>query len=75
VTDARGAPHAGHEEIRACARGGHNRGCTRFQSIMRLIVRFMVLVVAVFGLGLAFAWAWDSSDPSAVPPTSNVASH
>jgi hypothetical protein len=29
---------------------------------MRLIVRFLVLMVAVFGLSVAFAWAWDRSD-------------
>ena len=31
---------------------------------MRLIVRFVVLMVAVFGVSLAFAWAWDKSDKS-----------
>jgi hypothetical protein len=61
--------------IRGRVAGGDNRRCSGFLKIMRLLVRFMVLVVAVFGLGLAFAWAWDSSDPSAVPPASNVASH
>jgi hypothetical protein len=29
---------------------------------MRLIARFVVLMVAVFGVSLAFAWAWDQSD-------------
>jgi hypothetical protein len=29
---------------------------------MRLIARFVVLMVAVFGVSLAFAWAWDRSD-------------
>jgi hypothetical protein len=29
---------------------------------MRLVVRFVVLMVAVFGVSLAFAWAWDRSD-------------
>ena len=29
---------------------------------MRLIARFLVLMVAVFGVSLAFAWAWDKSD-------------
>ncbi len=29
---------------------------------MRLIARFVVLMVAVFGVSLAFAWAWDKSD-------------
>ncbi len=29
---------------------------------MRLIARFVVLLVAVFGVSLAFAWAWDRSD-------------
>jgi len=29
---------------------------------MRLIARFVVLMVAVFGLSIAFAWAWDRSD-------------
>ena len=29
---------------------------------MRLIARFVVLMVAVFGVSLAFAWAWDTSD-------------
>jgi hypothetical protein len=31
---------------------------------MRLIARFVVLMVAVFGVSLAFAWAWDKSDKS-----------
>ena len=31
-------------------------------SNMRLIARFVVLMVAVFGVSLAFAWAWDKSD-------------
>jgi hypothetical protein len=29
---------------------------------MRLIARFVILMVAVFGVSLAFAWAWDRSD-------------
>jgi hypothetical protein len=29
---------------------------------MRLLARFVVLMVAVFGVSLAFAWAWDQSD-------------
>jgi hypothetical protein len=29
---------------------------------MHLIVRFVVLMVAVFGLSVAFAWAWDRSE-------------
>jgi hypothetical protein len=32
------------------------------QNNMRLIARFVFLVVAVFGVSLAFAWAWDQSD-------------
>ena len=32
------------------------------QPTMRLIARFVVLMVAVFGVSLAFAWAWDKSD-------------
>ena len=32
------------------------------QPTMRLIARFVVLMVAVFGVSLAFAWAWDRSD-------------
>lgn len=36
---------------------------------MRLIARFVVLMVAVFGVSLAFAWAWDRSDtPPATTP-------
>jgi hypothetical protein len=31
---------------------------------MRLLARFLVLMVAVFGVSLAFAWAWDKSDRS-----------
>ena len=34
------------------------------QHTMRLIARFVVLMVAVFGVSLAFAWAWDKSDTS-----------
>ncbi len=30
---------------------------------MRLVARFVVLLVAVCGVSLAFAWAWDRSDP------------
>ena len=41
---------------------------------MRLIARFVVLMVAVFGVSLAFAWAWDKSDKpqdtTATPPRS-----
>ena len=29
---------------------------------MRLLARFLFLMVAVFGVSLAFAWAWDNSD-------------
>ena len=29
---------------------------------MRLLARFVFLMVAVFGVSLAFAWAWDNSD-------------
>ena len=29
---------------------------------MRLLARFVFLMVAVFGVSLAFAWAWDKSD-------------
>jgi hypothetical protein len=36
---------------------------------MRLIARFVVLMVAVFGVSLAFAWAWDRSD---APPATQV---
>jgi hypothetical protein len=38
---------------------------------MRLIARFVVLMVAVFGVSLAFAWAWDKSDK----PHDPVAAH
>ncbi len=38
---------------------------------MRLIARFVVLMVAVFGVSLAFAWAWDKSDQ----PQDTVAAH
>ena len=38
---------------------------------MRLIARFVVLMVAVFGVSLAFAWAWDKSDK----PHDAVAAH
>jgi hypothetical protein len=38
---------------------------------MRLIARFVVLMVAVFGVSLAFAWAWDKSDT----PQVSVAAH
>ena len=38
---------------------------------MRLIARFVVLMVAVFGVSLAFAWAWDKSDTS----QASVAAH
>ena len=38
---------------------------------MRLIARFVVLMVAVFGVSLAFAWAWDKSDK----PQDAVAAH
>jgi len=31
-------------------------------SPMRQLVRFLVLMMTVFGLSLAFAWAWDRSD-------------
>ena len=39
------------------------------QSNMRLIARFVVLMVAVFGVSLAFAWAWDKSDKPQNAPT------
>ena len=29
---------------------------------MRLIARFVFIMIAVFGVSLAFAWAWDKSD-------------
>jgi hypothetical protein len=32
---------------------------------MRLLARFVVVLVTVFGFGLAFAWAWDNSDNTA----------
>ena len=38
---------------------------------MRLIARFVFLMVAVFGVSLAFAWAWDKSDT----PQDAVAAH
>jgi|GEM_PF-1037451 len=38
------------------------RSLQGLQSNMRLIARFVVLMVAVFGVSLAFAWAWDKSD-------------
>jgi hypothetical protein len=38
---------------------------------MHLIARFVVLMVAVFGVSLAFAWAWDRSDA----PKDTVAGH
>ena len=38
---------------------------------MRLIARFVVLMVAVFGVSLAFAWAWDKSDT----PQDGVTAH
>ena len=38
---------------------------------MRLIARFVVLMVAVFGVSLAFAWAWDKSDK----PQDTAAAH
>ncbi|MGN6526913.1 MAG: hypothetical protein ACTHL8_11020 [Burkholderiaceae bacterium] len=31
---------------------------------MRLVARFVVLLVAVCGVSVAFAWAWDRSDAS-----------
>jgi hypothetical protein len=37
------------------------------QLTMRLLARFVVLMVAVFGVSLAFAWAWDKSDTSQRP--------
>ena len=39
---------------------------------MRLIARFVFLMVAVFGVSLAFAWAWDRSD---VPQASAATVH
>ena len=41
------------------------------QPTMRLIARFVVLMVAVFGVSLAFAWAWDKSDK----PRDTAAAH
>ena len=41
------------------------------RSNMRLIARFVVLMVAVFGVSLAFAWAWDKSDK----PQDAIAAH
>ena len=38
---------------------------------MRLIARFVFLMVAVFGVSLAFAWAWDKSDT----PQESAAAH
>jgi hypothetical protein len=40
------------------------RSCGPFPQLsnMRLIARFVFLMVAVFGVSLAFAWAWDKSD-------------
>ena len=38
---------------------------------MRLIARFVVLMIAVFGVSLAFAWAWDKSDK----PQDTAAAH
>jgi len=38
---------------------------------MRLIARFVYIMIAVFGVSLAFAWAWDKSDK----PQDAVASH
>jgi hypothetical protein len=36
---------------------------------MRLVARFVVLLVAVCGVSVAFAWAWDRSDaPRAAMP-------
>ena len=32
------------------------------QHNMRLIARFVFIMIAVFGVSLAFAWAWDKSD-------------
>jgi cell division septal protein FtsQ len=43
--------------------------CNAAQHTMRLIARFVVLMVAVFGVSLAFAWAWDRSDS---PPAAQV---
>lgn len=43
---------------------------------MRLIARFVVLLVAVFGVSLAFAWAWDRSDgPQGLTPAALPAPH
>ena len=44
---------------------------SELQLNMRLIARFVVLMVAVFGVSLAFAWAWDKSDK----PQDTVAAH
>jgi hypothetical protein len=40
---------------------------------MRLIARFVVLIVAVFGVSLAYAWAWDKSDASQKPAPARTA--
>ena len=40
---------------------------------MRLIARFVVLMVAVFGVSLAFAWAWDKSDTPHDPAAAHAA--
>ncbi len=49
------------------APSGHRTTCPN----MRLIARFVVLMVAVFGVSLAFAWAWDKSDK----PQATAAAH
>jgi hypothetical protein len=41
------------------------------QHNMRLIARFVFIMIAVFGVSLAFAWAWDKSDK----PRDAVVSH
>ena len=41
-------------------------------SNMRLLARFVFLMVAVFGVSLAFAWAWDKSD---TPQDASVHAH
>jgi hypothetical protein len=46
-------------------------GSRDLQLNMRLIARFVFLMVAVFGVSLAFAWAWDKSDK----PQDKAAAH
>jgi multisubunit Na+/H+ antiporter MnhB subunit len=52
------AVQIGHPSLPSCI---HQRAQDQ-QLNMRLIARFVVLMVTVFGVSLAFAWAWDKSD-------------